>query len=83
MSELSCVIAERDRAVKACEQMVDRIRELIAQCEKLRAERNGVRVKAEQPLLLRIRELESAQERMYHDGFDAGYAAAQALEQPR
>ena len=28
----------------------------------------------------RIRELESAQERMYHDGFDAGYAAAQALD---
>ena len=41
-------------------ELEDRIRELIAQCEKLRAERNGVRVKVEQPLLLRIRELEAA-----------------------
>ena len=36
-----------------------RIEELVQQCEKLRAERNAVRVKVEQPLLLRIRELES------------------------
>ena len=37
-----------------------RIRELEQQCEKLREERNAVRVKVEQPLLVRIRELEAA-----------------------
>ena len=41
-------------------ELEDRIRELIGQCERLRAERNAVRVKVEQPLLLRIRELEAA-----------------------
>ena len=41
------------------EELRQRIRELIAQCEKLRAERNAVRVKVEQPLLLRIRKLEA------------------------
>ena len=37
-----------------------RIEDLVQQCEKLRAERNAVRVKVEQPLLLRIRKLERA-----------------------
>ena len=48
-------------------QMWQRISELVQQCEKLREERNAVRVKVEQPLLLRIRELEfvlRAMERM-------------------
>ena len=40
-------------------KQLSRISELVQQCKKLRAERNAVRVKVEQPLLLRIRELES------------------------
>ena len=45
-------------------KQLTRIRELIAQCEKLQAERNAVRVKVEQPLLLRIRKLEDVIEQM-------------------
>ena len=41
-----------------------RIEGLVQQCEKLRAERNAVRVKVEQPLLLRIRKLEDVIEQM-------------------
>ena len=48
-----------------CEESSQRIRDLVQQCEKLRAERNGVRVQVEQPLLLRIRELESINADLY------------------
>jgi len=45
---------------KLCEEAGQRIRELTQQCEKLREERNAVRVKYEQPLLLRVGKLEAA-----------------------
>lgn len=58
MSELSCVIAERDRAVKACEQMVDRIRELEAELnEQVRL--HGIGSEREAKQLTRITELET------------------------
>ena len=54
-------IVESVRALnKYVAEREQRIEELVQQCEKLRAERNAVRVKVEQPLLLRIRELRAA-----------------------
>ena len=64
----TCGAAVRIEASGTTHYMVptdaERVRELTAQCERLRAERNAVRVKFEQPLLLRIRKLEDAIEQM-------------------